>query len=79
MIDWRSDDWHVTELEFGTLWCELQLENGLVWLEWNPRVFAYRCGFSRNDEASRSTLGFADSLEEAMGIAEERGRRKEKG
>jgi hypothetical protein len=66
------NDWEITELEFGTLWCELQLENGLVWLEWNPRVFAYRCGFSRGDEASRSTLGFADSLEDAMRIAEGR-------
>jgi hypothetical protein len=39
------------------------------WLEWNERVFAYRCGVERGDIPSRSHLGFADSLEDAQDIA----------
>ncbi len=63
------NEWRVTELEFGTLWCELEFEGALIWLEWNPRVFAYRCGFTKNGVSSRSRLGFADCFEEAQQIA----------
>jgi hypothetical protein len=63
------NDWRVTELEFGTLWCEFEREGVAIWLEWNPRVFAYRYGYTKNNVSSRSRLGFADSLEAARQMA----------
>ncbi|NJK43667.1 MAG: hypothetical protein HC933_04770 [Pleurocapsa sp. SU_196_0] len=62
-------DWTVTTLEFDTLWCEVVIGDAELWLEWNPRVFAYRFGFRRGAFVSGSTLGYADSLEEAQGLA----------
>ncbi len=61
-------NWTLEQREFTT-WCELEEGSCLVWLEWNERVFAYRCGVSKNGLAGRSHLGFADSLEEAQRIA----------
>jgi hypothetical protein len=60
--------WIISENEF-TIWCEYQTEDTLVWLEWNERVFAYRCGISKHGTAGKSWLGYADSLEEAQQIA----------
>lgn len=60
--------WKIEEREF-TIWCELELADAFIWLEWNERVFAYRCGLSQNGLAGRSYLGFADSLEDAQAIA----------
>jgi hypothetical protein len=62
-------DWTARTLEFGTVYCETQLDDAELWLEWNPRVFAYRFGFKRGAFVSGSTLGYADSLEEAREIA----------
>lgn len=61
--------WTITEYEFTT-WCELELNGVLLWLEWNERVFAYRCGVVRAGQPSNSNLGYADSLEAAQAIAE---------
>lgn len=61
-------DWKLEQREFTTFY-ELELPDGLLWLEWNERVFAYRCGLSQNGVAGRSHLGFADSLEDAQAIA----------
>lgn len=60
--------WTIKEHEF-TIWCEYQTEDTFVWLEWNERVFAYRCGISKNGLAGQSNLGYADSLEAAQSIA----------
>jgi hypothetical protein len=60
--------WIIEEREFTT-WCELLTEDGLLWLEWNDRVFAYRCGLSKKGLAGQSHLGYADSLEAAQNIA----------
>jgi hypothetical protein len=60
--------WTITEREFTT-WCECETDGALVWLEWNERVFAYRCGLVRGLEPSRSHLGFAESLQAAQCIA----------
>jgi hypothetical protein len=57
--------WNERELEHGTVWCETQLDNAEIWLEWNDRVMAYRFGIVRNGQPSKSSLGFADSLEAA--------------
>ncbi len=61
-------DWTLEQREFTT-WCELEHGSTLVWLEWNEKVFAYRCGVSQNGLAGRSHLGFADSLEDAQQTA----------
>jgi hypothetical protein len=61
--------WRIIEREFTT-WCELEHGDALVWLEWNPRVFAYRCGVVRGTEAGNSHLGYADSLQQAKAKAE---------
>jgi hypothetical protein len=61
-------NWELEEREFS-LWCELTTEDAFIWLEWNERVFAYRCGISRNGLAGHSHLGYADSLETAQSIA----------
>ena len=61
-------NWVIEEHEF-TIWCELETNDIFVWLEWNERVFAYRCGISRNGLAGRSHLGYANSLEAAQSIA----------
>jgi hypothetical protein len=61
--------WTQCTLEFGTIWCESVIGNAEVWLEWNPRVFAYRFGFKRAQTVSGSTLGYADSLEDAQALA----------
>lgn len=60
--------WQFSEREFS-LYCELESGADLLWLEWNERVFAYRCGLVRGGMAHRSHLGFADSLEQAQKIA----------
>jgi hypothetical protein len=60
--------WNLEEREF-TVYCTLDVAGARVWLEWNERVFAYRCGVERGDIPSRSHLGFADSLEDAQTIA----------
>jgi hypothetical protein len=60
--------WTVTQREFTT-WCELEQDQLLLWLEWNERVFAYRCGVVRRGESGYPQLGFADSLEAAQAIA----------
>ena len=60
--------WKLEEREFS-VYCTLKVGDARVWLEWNERVFAYRCGVERGDIPSRSHLGFADSLEDAQGIA----------
>jgi hypothetical protein len=60
--------WQIQEREFTT-WCELEQDETVVWLEWNERVFAYRCGVVRDGVAGRSHLGFADSLPQAQKIA----------
>lgn len=61
-------NWKFEQREF-TVWCELEMPDGALWLEWNERVFAYRCGLSQNGLAGRSHLGFADSLKDAQAIA----------
>jgi hypothetical protein len=61
--------WTLTTLEFDTLWCETLVGNVELWLEWNPRVFAYRFGFRRDAFVSGSTLGYTDSLEDAQELA----------
>ncbi len=61
-------NWTLEEHEF-TIWCELEIGTTLIWLEWNERVFAYRCGISEHGLAGRSHLGFADSLEDAQQVA----------
>ncbi len=61
-------DWTTKEGEFS-IWCELETPDTLLWLEWNERVFAYRCGVSKNGAAGQSHLGYADSLEDAQSIA----------
>ncbi len=61
-------DWTIQERKF-TIWCELETKDTLLWLEWNERVFAYRCGISKNGAAGQSHLGYADSLKEAQSIA----------
>jgi hypothetical protein len=60
--------WTLEQREF-TIWCELEIDTTLIWLEWNERGFAYRCGISKHGLAGRSHLGFADSLEDAQQIA----------
>jgi hypothetical protein len=60
--------WQLEEREF-TVYCTLEVGVDRVWLEWNPRVFAYRCGVERPDVPSKSHLGYADSLEDAQVIA----------
>jgi hypothetical protein len=60
--------WQVFEREF-TVWCELEQDGRLIWLEWNERVFAYRCGVVRHGQAGQSHLGYADSLLQAQQIA----------
>ena len=60
--------WNLEEREFS-VYCTLEVGDACVWLEWNERVFAYRCGVERGDTGSRSHLGFADSLEDAQAIA----------
>ena len=63
--------WHETEREFGTLWCETQVQGVEVWLEWNDRVMAYRFGFSLPADAhgerqsTPSTCGFCPDLQAA--------------
>ncbi len=58
-------EWLETELAHGTIWLETKVENCEIWLEWNDRVMAYRFGIVRNGKPSKSSLGFADSLEDA--------------
>jgi hypothetical protein len=58
-------EWSQTELEQGTIWLETKVDDLEIWLEWNDRVMAYRFGIVRNGEPSKSSLGFADSLEAA--------------
>jgi hypothetical protein len=60
--------WTLTEREFTT-WCEFEQDGVLLWLEWNERVFAYRCGVVRHGQAGYPRLGFAESLEAAQNIA----------
>ena len=62
-------DWTEHELIHGTLWLETQLEEFEIWLEWNDRVMAYRFGIVKNGEPSKSSLGFAASLEDAKLLA----------
>jgi hypothetical protein len=61
-------NWTTEEREFS-VWCELQTQDVLIWLEWNERVFAYRCGISKNGAAGQSHLGYAETLEAAQEIA----------
>ena len=58
-------EWSETELSHGTIWLETRVAEFEIWLEWNDRVMAYRFGIVKNGEPSSSSLGFADSLEEA--------------
>lgn len=62
-------DWTEREQPHGTLWCETQVENVEIWLEWNDRVMAYRFGIVKNGQPSKSLLGFANSLEDAKLLA----------
>jgi hypothetical protein len=62
-------EWSQTELAHGTLWCETQVADSEIWLEWNDRVMAYRFGIVKNGQPSKSSLGFADSLEVAKSLA----------
>ncbi len=61
-------EWSETELKHGTIWLETKIENCEIWLEWNDRVMAYRFGIVKNGEPSKSSLGFADSLEAAKSL-----------
>jgi hypothetical protein len=60
--------WSLTEREFTT-WCEFEQDGVLLWIEWNERVFAYRCGVVRCGQSGYPRLGFAESLEAAQNIA----------
>ena len=62
-------EWSELELLHGTLYCETRVEDFEIWLEWNDRVMAYRFGLVKNGEPSKSSLGFADSLEDAKNLA----------
>jgi hypothetical protein len=62
-------DWSKHELLQGTIWCETSVESVEIWLEWNEYVFAYRFGIVKNGKPSKSSLGFADSLEDAQNLA----------
>jgi hypothetical protein len=58
-------EWSETELAHGTIWLETRVAEFEIWLEWNDRVMAYRFGIVKNGQPASSSLGFADSLEEA--------------
>lgn len=57
--------WSEIELAHGTIWLETKIAEFEIWLEWNDRVMAYRFGIVKNGEPSKSSLGFADSLDDA--------------
>lgn len=58
-------DWRVTEREWSTFF-EAEVDGFTVWLEWNPRVFAYRFGFVTPEGARvPNTLGYAADEDEA--------------
>jgi hypothetical protein len=61
-------NWKFEPREFTDFYT-LEIGELRVWLEWNERVFAYRCGVERRGVPSKSHLGYADSLEDAREIA----------
>ena len=61
-------EWSETQLPHGTIWLETRVDNLEIWLEWNDRVMAYRFGIVKNGTPSKSSLGFADSLEAAKSL-----------
>ena len=64
----REVVWRVMEREWSTFF-EASIDGFEVWLEWNPRVFAYRFGFVTPDGVRLpNTLGYAADENEARAL-----------